>query len=497
MVMDDSGTDRAQLLLVGAFAIGITIVGTVVLLNGMKYTDTIGSDGNGQALDEATRIEGIVIDDLTNLSEQVRRDVQTSERGLLGYEEAMRRNVSTYTRYYSQVNFDSQVSYINVSLNPGRSANGRLIRQQTTGDFRRGGNEWDAARDATIVSPANFTVDDFACSNGRDSYLAFSVNNSDNPDADFWEARIGTERTSGPSCTPAPASSPSDSNRIRYVQIWTEDGLQRVIEEDDVGAFSSDPSTSVDFALHSGEIEGTEVFADDTFETSVERPWDVTIKNTNSGPPPGRTANGRYWVATDSTYLSTSNPDVDPIMSVPAVDIVYAQPELNYTTTTLLGERGSGGFVIPGWVRYDDDLVFAHDDTPGAQTVHETNWEVGSSNVGNSLDEIGYRYDDPVDLSDVQIDEDVRAYVDTDGDSDLEADVTNDIDPGNSDVDNGADQLNITFDGSHPRTNNIASTDHTYIIAVRDVRNPTTPVATDVYIGIPAGSDSEDGEIQD
>jgi len=60
-------TERGQLLLIGAILIGLTIIGTVVMLNGMQYADAASTQSENRVLDDAERTEEMVERDMGQL----------------------------------------------------------------------------------------------------------------------------------------------------------------------------------------------------------------------------------------------------------------------------------------------------------------------------------------------------------------------------------------------------------------------------------------------
>jgi hypothetical protein len=340
--------DRAQLLLVGGVALALVIVGTVVLLNGMRFQDTIGSKGNEQALQDALRTEGMIQSDLGNLADEIRADA-----GLVNYGDQMARNVSTYGGYYSNLTFNDGIVYVNVSLNRSASGEGRLIQQRpsaigTPPDFRDTNNNdvWTVADEATAIRPFNMTIREFPCQDDPSgppistvvTNFTISVNNSDNPNSDYWAVRLNSFRKGG-ACPAAPAV----GEHKRFITVYDETGKIAQFEDGVQSWFPEadrQGTAPIAYDVREGEINGTEI-NDLEFAQGVDRPWTVEFETETVPLGAPRPGGGWYRIATNSEVPGTNAPsEVDPsingILAEPAVDIVYQRPELRYNATIYL-----------------------------------------------------------------------------------------------------------------------------------------------------------------
>lgn len=358
--------DRAQLLLVGGVALALVIVGTVVLLNGMRFQDTIGSKGNEQALQDALRTEGMIQSDLGNLADEIRADA-----GLVNYGDQMARNVSTYGGYYSNLTFNDGIVYVNVSLNRTASKNGTRVQQRSNMSFtnytdspppnynsvcsgplspctRSSPYSFEVARDVTDIRPFNITIDQFPCDASRSvaddhANLTIRVENSNNP-GDWWELRLTGIRQGGGACDSAPASS---RDVTRFVEVENDTEHLAVYKNPETGgpAWFPDDGEGVEINIREGAINGQQL-SDIQFAEGVDRPWDISLQTVIDQTPPPATGNdvgaeGQFLLVSNSAYPPTNpdsemDPNVTSVLAEPAVDMVYQRPELRYNATIYL-----------------------------------------------------------------------------------------------------------------------------------------------------------------
>lgn len=321
MVTGLRNADRGQLLLVGSVAIAFVILGTTIMLNGMMYQDTIGSQGNEQALRDALRTKEMVRTDMQRLAPRVREDT-----GRGSYRDALRENVSQYGRYYANMSFDDGIVFVNVTLNESASREGQYIIQNassTTGNANfdnswNSNNPWTVTDDATVLSPFNLTVTEI---NSHPVHHPKTTLRVENPSSgEFWELRINYSDN----------SHPGDEELLVAV---TNDGREGYREVSD--------GVTVD--LNDGTVNGARTTGF-KFDNFVDPPYKVTFENDGPG---AHQPKGYYQIGTDKQYLSEhTGPSADPYVVnrgvvVPAFDITYERPELRYNTTIHVQEGGS------------------------------------------------------------------------------------------------------------------------------------------------------------
>jgi len=151
---------------------------------------------------------------------------------------------------------------------------------------------------------------------------------------------------------------------------------------------------------------------------------------------------------------------------------------------------GDERVVDPEGARLRGELVFAHDETPGATTTHEVNWDVGtgdgSAEIGNSLNEVNVVYSGSADVSGVGA-SDVRVYLNKDDDVAIEVNATDDVSGVSSS--GGGTTLTITLTGNY----DIEEQD-TIVVAYSSAQNPGSSgsYSTDVTVnGDAPGSGDE------
>jgi hypothetical protein len=312
MVSSDWRGERGQLLLVGGIVLGVVVLGSVVLLNDMKFNDTIGSQGNQQALNDAERTRETLRTDLRELAVRVRAETDHAN-----FADAVEENVTRYGRYYSNMTFEDGIVYVNVTFSESASRDGRLLEQTTDGRFWFDASEnWTAATDAYFLSPFEVGVEQFPDTTApHDPNTTVRVTGAE---GNVWELRINRSSTD-----------PVDGPAV----VAVADGRR-------VGVERTGPGVVVD--VDEGTINGTDEpgFA---FRRYVTPPYTAEFENNPNGPGNafGKHARGTYRIGTDSRYWSESHPDVDVLPAArPAVNVTYQRPELKYDTTIYLNSTG-------------------------------------------------------------------------------------------------------------------------------------------------------------
>lgn len=119
--------NRGQLILIGAIALAFIILGLVVVLNGVLFTETIASGNDVEEVGNAERSDLEVRRGVGGLVREVNvgANESTDEDDL---EDAIEANVSSFQRNYSNVTSGSQAQLTNVS-GVNVSEYGRLVHQ--------------------------------------------------------------------------------------------------------------------------------------------------------------------------------------------------------------------------------------------------------------------------------------------------------------------------------------------------------------------------------
>lgn len=317
------GTDeRGQLLLVGAIGIALVVVGTVVLVNGLAFDDSISTRSNQDALSGAERTVGMIEADLNALAREVRTGIDPGTRDFVT---AFRENISLYSRHYSNLSFDNGIVYTDVTFEGAESVNGTTIRQNE--DTARGacndGNRYPRftvengscesdptiVTDATEISQFNLTVRGSGIGSSPQTTLVVEGDTGDE-----WRLVIEKVGPTGPIEVREKAPS-GDSTvgvfTIPFELVLQDDGQLRVSGSEEV-----------------------------TFADGVSPPYEVGFENN-----PSRTAlTGTYSLSTDGTLPAIIGPQPETYSTVvrPAVDIYYQRRDVTYNRTVVLNDTGAG-----------------------------------------------------------------------------------------------------------------------------------------------------------
>lgn len=318
--------ERGQLLLIGAVAIALVVVGGVVLLNGMKYTDTVGTSGTDDAISDSERTVEMVESDLEGLVERV-----GSDTSLLTFEDRLKENVSQMSRVYTRMAVDRRSAYVNISVNTTASGSGWLLNQSVKGQFEDddGNQRWTVVSDATVVEPFLVTVDEWPESTGggsgsKESALYINVTGDD---GHWWSLKLNDSDTS-----PTVA---------KQITVYTDRGRQETISEGNISGLGGSGPYAID--IPRGEINTTATAEPVgglwTFAENVSAPYNISFRDEFPGSGGGggeKSAKGRYLIATDGGASDEIPDGVNTTeLSVfhPAFDIYYHQPEVQYTRT--------------------------------------------------------------------------------------------------------------------------------------------------------------------
>jgi hypothetical protein len=302
--------DRGQLLLAGALLIGVVIVGSIVLLNGVQFADATGSEGSQGAVRNAERLSHMIEQDVEELVRQVR----ASEPNNLS--RALQANLSTYNRYYSAMQISDGAVFVNLSLDVSASRGG-LINESGVRYNDGRSNNWDPVTnaDALSVFDLNFTK-----IQGND----FEVVVSDANTSDQWRMNI----------------QPGGIGLI--VTVSNESGVLDTFSMDAAPDAGNDES--IDFDLIAGEA------SDSTGDSGrfagilqhVGGNYTIEFEDTNNKEGSYRIGvtdginYGNYDGCSGPSDTGDSGCAVEGYLVTPAIDISYNTPELTYETTRFI-----------------------------------------------------------------------------------------------------------------------------------------------------------------
>lgn len=281
--------DRGQLLLVGAILFSVVVVGIVVQLNDLQYTDTMASNGQTDVVDRAVQTEAETRDALVGLVTRVRADTDRSEFG-----DALRENVSTYQNYSESMTAAGSATYTNVTVNESASVNESVVTQGS-GKFR---------------SPKT-TDQDWTATNDSESLTEFWLN--------------VTEKNGAPDTTVTVVGE-SNTWKLELRQVGGNDFDVRTWNSSTGWTEHCSDESSADLDLRSGVGDcGVAPFVND-----VEAPYNVTFER-------GNNAKGGYRIAAigglNRTYIE---PDEQRLYH-PAIDYQYRSPSTSYNRTFVVG----------------------------------------------------------------------------------------------------------------------------------------------------------------
>lgn len=291
------GDDRGQLILVGAVVIAIALVGVVVVLNSVLYTENVGNREPVSATQDVRDAQTLVREDIGSLVRRVNDDARYDSPSAV--RTAVNESVAEYGTLIGLRLARRAPASLNLSVTDETVGTG--IEQDSGGDFSDAGdgNNWTVARNADVrryVATVNRS------SLSTDPATAFAVTTTDG--AADWTLSVyrnGTNvvvRTNG-SATPT-ASCPVAAERVRI-------------------------------DLRNGSAGGCSF----TFADGVGDGYDVEYRN-------GVNASGNYSIVlngTDATIPSGSvhtdssaSPYRTYVVYDFAVRLTYATPELTYGT---------------------------------------------------------------------------------------------------------------------------------------------------------------------
>ncbi|ELZ97294.1 hypothetical protein C439_18268 [Haloferax mediterranei ATCC 33500] len=304
MVRDTaSGRDRAQLLLVGAFAIAVLVLSLALVLNGAAQTETLATEStdvhDGR---DAVRFEHSVRRGVGGTVESVNRRNNTSYADL---KDALKTAVNDWDAVAARGSAGEGVS---TSVNYRSMERGSRIEQTTTRDFS----------DATGTE--NWT-------------LASSVTQTRDYRMNVSRTSLSSDCSSG--CFEIVADDGSDTWRASF----TEDGSE--IEMTVVAPSGTDTcrvaADSAVVNLSAGTMDdGACSFPG--FADGLSGPYSISYEN-------GSLGEGTYeqevdTSVTNDTRYAAGGPTVSPSIYSTNVSVTYETPQLMYNTTALR--------VVPG-----------------------------------------------------------------------------------------------------------------------------------------------------
>lgn len=135
--------DRAQLILVGAIAIGIVLIGMTIVLNSAVFTENVAESNSVDVTGDVTEFDREAVRSVRSLTLRVNHatEYKTSggSNGRAALAADLRSNVSNYSRIVGVSYADTGSVFVNVTLD-SVGENGTRIVQDVDGDFSGNGN---------------------------------------------------------------------------------------------------------------------------------------------------------------------------------------------------------------------------------------------------------------------------------------------------------------------------------------------------------------------
>lgn len=286
--------DRGQLLLIGAVLIGLTIIGTVVLLNGMQYADAAGAQSESRVLDDAERTEEMVERDVGRLTTRIiANDPSSGDAGTY-----LERNVSTYDNQLRNMTLSGGGPTVHVAYNDTATRGTRF--RQTGPDLPPGGSgSWDMATQVNHTHRFDLNVTGFDNSGiGTGLFVAF------NNGSDEWQFRVFQRGGN----TVVQTQYPTDSTWNTHCDRPGPPPELDLVRGD---AYYRGPDTTCSFPAIAAD-------ASTPHSIRMDRSDDV---------------DGEFDVLVDGDHTSDSRTIAGDYPVVPAVDFTYSSTDLTYNRT--------------------------------------------------------------------------------------------------------------------------------------------------------------------
>jgi hypothetical protein len=195
--------DRAQLLLVGSVAFAVVIIGLVVVINTVLFTENLQT---GDALDRSEEVAHVNYEaqsDVSSLVLRINHNHRNATAGQLA--SAVKANVSRYSLVLSELYGERGSAVVNITYDNATSTTGTRIVQSARTDVESpsGSVNWfpidesdrrDVGRFVLSANVEDSSIQRFHVNitNASDDYVRFSMNRTVGGDPDL---RIETERS--------------------------------------------------------------------------------------------------------------------------------------------------------------------------------------------------------------------------------------------------------------------------------------------------------------
>lgn len=191
--IDRPDGDRAQLLLVTAIVIGMIIVGTVVLLNGIRFTEHTGNDNTLRAAQEADWTTDEIRDGLQSVVAVVESDgaPYVTTNATFDGRRFLETNVTALNQTYMAVTSHSGNAFVTLTLDRPGSVEGTVLRQDAgTYQSKTGAADWTLASDATVLPYVHLNVSDQSTASGAAFTVGFADDAGRTVDLRFTDTNV-------------------------------------------------------------------------------------------------------------------------------------------------------------------------------------------------------------------------------------------------------------------------------------------------------------------
>ncbi|MDG5776301.1 hypothetical protein VB773_08670 [Haloarculaceae archaeon H-GB2-1] len=189
--------DRGQLLLTGSVLVALVIVSSVVLLNGMQFTENVGDENGVSEAEQADHARDLVRTDMDRLFNR------TGTRRYAASKSDLEDDIDTYNEYHRQMTTRRQLADVEVELVASESKRGTVLYQHERSgeDFQPAAatiNDWTLATNVEEVPVIVLEdVDVSSLSPTSPFVLALSQDPTHYWQLELYENRIVVQNQSG------------------------------------------------------------------------------------------------------------------------------------------------------------------------------------------------------------------------------------------------------------------------------------------------------------
>jgi hypothetical protein len=321
--------DRAQLFLVGAVVVAVAILGLVVVLNSVLYTESVAPQSGVARTDAAERYIVVLERDTQRLLDAQSTDGYVRKSHFVA-------NLSRYDGYASNLTAAERPATVDVRLNDTLTEDSGVLSQPAEAKLvsRDGDRSWDLSRNASETKTFEVRLAKVVEEGNSDD--AFRVHaESVNDSADTWDLAVN-----------------KDKNDV-FVETRTDGGSwNEVCTMPDLN--TEMPTETLNLTLSGGDSLLIEPCGEVTaFAHGVDEPYDLSFNHTGGG----KKSKGTFRIATDGRSVDANfydegngTPAVTPVLFGATLDLHYRSTDVTYVTTVPVS--------VPQPKRGADDVVF-------------------------------------------------------------------------------------------------------------------------------------------